>query len=101
MFLLPRQMRITLTARAIMHDLMAENIAVNAKVILTTLALVPARLARAFSSFGMRDFARTAVRVFARGRERCQAAETLRRVLLASALPGDFYPVAEWEEVVV
>ena len=46
-----RQMRITLTPRAIVYDFMAEDIAVDAEVLLARFALVPTRLAGAFGSF--------------------------------------------------
>lgn len=45
-------MRITLTSRAIVHHLVAEDIAVDAEVLLTRFALVPTRLAGALGAFG-------------------------------------------------
>lgn len=92
----PGQMRAALAPGAIVHDLVAKDIAVDAEVVLARLALVPARLAGALGALRQ-----TAVRALVRGRERRQAAEALRRVLLARALPGDFDPVAQREEVVV
>jgi hypothetical protein len=60
-----RQMRITLAPRTIMHNLMAENIAINAEMVLASLTLVPARLAGALGSFRTRCIARAAVGAFA------------------------------------
>jgi hypothetical protein len=48
-----------------MHNLMAENIAINAEMVLASLTLVPARLAGALGSFGARCVACAAVGVFA------------------------------------
>ena len=84
-----------------MHNLMAEHIAINAEMILASLALVPARLASSFGSFGTRCIACAAVSTLAGRWESRQAAETLRGVLLASPLPGHFDPVAEGEEMMV
>ena len=95
------QVRITLASRAIVHDLMAEYIAIDTEMILASFAFVPARLAGTFGTFWARSIARAAVGAIGGGWERSQAAETLRRVLLASSLPGDFDPIAEREEMVV
>lgn len=73
-----RQVRITLASRTIVDDLVAEHITIDAEVVLASLALVSARLAGAFSTFGTRRIARAAVGAFGGGREGRQAAETLR-----------------------
>lgn len=72
------QVRVTLTSRAIVHDLVAENIAVDAKVVLAAFALVPARLTGAFCSFGPSDLTCTTVRSLVHWWEWSQAAEALR-----------------------
>ena len=74
----PRQVRIALASRTIVHDLMAENIAINAEMILASLALISARLASALGSFRARCIACTAVGALAGRWEGRQAAETLR-----------------------
>jgi len=99
LLLQPRQMRTTLTPRAIVHDLVAEDIAIDAEVILARFALVSARLARAFGSFWA---ARAAVCDGIVGWWKWrQTAETLCRAQLPSPFPGDFDPIAEREEVMI
>ena len=90
-----RQVCVALTSRTVVHNLMAENIAVDAEMVLASFALVPARLAGAFGPLG------ATVDALAGRWESRQAAETLRRVLLAGSLPRHFDPVAEGEEMVV
>lgn len=80
---------------------MAEDVAVDAEMILASLALVPAGLTGAFSTFGTRCVACAAVGAIGGRGERHQAAEALCGVLVASSLPGHFDPIAEREEMVV
>jgi len=82
-----------------MHNFVAEDITVDAEVLLARLAFVSTRLAGALGSFGA---ACTAVcTCVVDRREGRQAAEALCRAKLASPFPGDFDPVAERKEMVV
>jgi hypothetical protein len=71
MLLCSRQVRSALAPRTVVHDLVAENITVDAEVVLTGLAFIPARFAGSLGSFGTCNVAGAAICALVCGWEGC------------------------------